>query len=887
MVRRARVLCAVSVCVVVLFGLSVRVCSEILFPADGDAVMGIATILVDLRLSPNPPGVPRPPCTRAEATAYDCDGCFHLPTGDDCSDFYCIATEHEGAKYWSTSLELRYRPVDEATWRTLAIIPEGTSRSCRRCCKKGGSCGIYKQVFWRLYHPEDIVAAWNTHNLKNGDYFLQLTNAPDYTHAHTIRVTVRNPLVLSCPPPITLDCSNLEILLDPEETGYPSVIFGGPSDFTYEDSLPPTYYGVLERTWTAVERGTGVKGHCVQRMTIVPVGLLVTPPSDIVVDFSAWEDPCDALHPSPSAAGEPRPHFFCGRRMNFHYTDIPVMEVDGLKIERTWTGCTSFGDCASATQVITVGLEWNLCDKLNALVSEMSYAVCPEEEVFLPCDVVASVEESGGPYLSSMPFFYLKGSYVDTVFTDSCGDRMILREWGGTESCLYGPCNQTIHFSRPKPQITCPEDIVLSACPQRVPEPTESGSALLVSDCPWPVELAHQDVWVSPDSTAGGAPVLERLWTARTECGMASSCVQRISWVPSAPLYRCNSDAESQTLAHGPVEVGQWQLQFQICPTSVRAGESFHIEAVVTNMNSEPSGRREEFTLRVLVDGVEVTSHRDSVYSTYDEASPSGARMRFGESIGEPGCHEVALVLETPSDRYEYRGAMVVTDRASASAVTPPESDLEEPVFDRKVVRYYDGGLASLFVEAVDGYVAGLENWISIPVEMYPDTRSLTVFSDPTGGGHIFMCSAALARTAGTGPFFFEGDMTVLDSFGVGSVVGLLGKVGGVAGLEELQDGIYLLLAAKDCVRLLTMDGTEAYRMPAVHVFRVPQLLAEPEQMIELSEWPADLLFEIPFPQVTISTLENRLVLFLGQQEVPYSEGEESTEGYSGIVMLP
>lgn len=884
---QTRFLCLVAVSVAVLVGLSVCGYSEILFPADGDPVVGITTILVDLGLAPNTTGVPLPPCTLAEAVAVNCNGCIQIPgTEDDCPDFICTATKHEGAGYWSTSLELRYRPVDEAAWRTIAIIPEGTRWSCIACCKPGEPCGPYKFDYCRLYHPEPVPALWNTHNTRNGDYFLQLTNAPDYTHAHTIRVSVRNPLVLSCPPPTTLDCHDQ---VDPSRTGYPSVISGGPSDFTYEDSLPSQHYGVLERTWKATERDTGVTGYCVQRMTILPVGLLVTPPPDVVVDFSAWENPCDALHPSPSAAGEPSPHFFCGRRMSFHYTDIPVMEADGLRIERTWTGCTGFGDCASATQIVTVGLEWEQCDVLANLVREMSYAVCPEEEVFLPCDSTASVWESGGPYLSSMPLLHLQGSYIDTVFTDSCGDRLILREWGGTESHLYGPCNQTIHLSRPEPQILCPEDVVLSACPQDVPELAESETAMLVPDCPWPVELTHQDVWVNPASTAGGTPVLERHWIATTDCGLESRSVQQIAWEPPAPLYRCSPSARPQTLAHGPVKMGHWELQFQICPSSLHTDENFQIETIVANVHSESSGEREEFTLRVLIDGVEVASNSDSVYSLHDEASPSGVHMYFGQTIGEPGCHEIVLVLETASDAHQYRGAVVVTDRVSSSTVSPPERELEEPAFDRRVVRYYDGGLPHLLLEAVDNYVVGLADWISIPADMYPDARSLVLFSDPAGGGHVFMCSSALARTSGTGLYFFEGDVTVLDSFGVGNVVGLLGKVGSVAGLEEVQDGIYLLLAAKDYVRLLTMDGTEAHRIPAVHVFRVPELLAEPEQMLESSVWPSDLAFEIPSPHVTITKLQNRLVLFLGQQEVWSREGGASgrAEGYSGIVMLP
>lgn len=191
------------------------------------------------------------------------------------------------------------------------------------------------------------------------------------------------PPSITCPPPITVDCS---VALDPPITGDPIINETCGSFTKFFTDMPGTGCGdsgLLIRTWSAVD-GCNNSSNCQQFITVTSeVSVEIVCPSDTSVLFGNSTDPMD-LGDAVWPGG-------CGTTsINSFDTVFPVC-ADASTILRLWTGTDDCGNTSECIQRIDV-------DDLSII--QLSAVVTNQMNFSMPDGEIDLTPSSGAPQYS-------------------------------------------------------------------------------------------------------------------------------------------------------------------------------------------------------------------------------------------------------------------------------------------------------------------------------------------------------------------------------------------------------------------------------------------------------------------------------------------------------
>ncbi len=286
---------------------------------------------------------------------------------------------------------------------------------------------------------------------------------------------------LECLDDVTIDCSSADT--SPIFTGTPNVI-GDCSDVSldysdgeYSGECPVSFI----RTWVASDV-CGNSTICEQMITVIdelPPAIFC--PADITVECGAST--------APEFTGLAAGYDNC-LSVSVSYVDGEISGSCPQLFVRTWTATDYCGNSASCDQIISID------DNTAPVIT------CPSE-ISLPCDA-ADLSEN----VTGIPDVYdacssTSLSFIDMPIEGDC-PQFFYRVWKAEDECgNYAHCTQIIKLvDDVAPELTCPEDIIISCDGNTDPEFT--GFAVANDNCS-EIEVSYLDSLVSggDDGTSG------------------------------------------------------------------------------------------------------------------------------------------------------------------------------------------------------------------------------------------------------------------------------------------------------------------------------------------------------------------------------------------------
>jgi large repetitive protein len=343
------------------------------------------------------------------------------------------------------------------------------------------------------------------------------------TCVQTITVETVPPPVISCPPNITISCSDSRL---PAATGTATATAActtpGEIEITYSDNTSGLTgcngTGVLVRTWTA-EDPCGLKSSCQQRITIRDVTApVITCPANLTISCS------DSRLPAVTGTATATDNCSQAPGIAINYTDN-IAGLTGCSgtgvLVRTWRAVDACGNQSTCEQRITIQ------DLTPPVIS------CPPP-ITIKCTESSLPANTGQATATDncTPTGSILISYTDVVTgaLDCSAPGSIARTWRAQDACgRVSTCVQTITLEAvPPPVITCPPNITISCSDSRLPAATGTATATAACTTPGEIKITYSDN-TSGLTGCNGTGVLVRTWTAEDPCGLKSSCQQRIT----------------------------------------------------------------------------------------------------------------------------------------------------------------------------------------------------------------------------------------------------------------------------------------------------------------------------------------------------------------------
>ena len=265
---------------------------------------------------------------------------------------------------------------------------------------------------------------------------------------------------LECLDDVTIDCSTADI--SPLFTGTPNVLGDCSavtldySDGEYSGDCPVSFI----RTWVATDV-CGNSAICEQVITVIdelPPAIFC--PDDISVECGAST--------APENTGLAAGYDNC-LSVSVSYVDSEINGSCPQTFVRTWTATDYCGNSASCDQIISIE------DNTAPVIT------CPSE-ISLPCDA-ADLSEN----VTGIPEVYdacssTTLSYLDMPIEGDC-PKFFYRVWKAEDECgNYAHCTQIINLvDDVAPELTCPEDVIIS-CDGNI-DPEFTGYAIASDNC--------------------------------------------------------------------------------------------------------------------------------------------------------------------------------------------------------------------------------------------------------------------------------------------------------------------------------------------------------------------------------------------------------------------
>ncbi len=337
-----------------------------------------------------------------------------------------------------------------------------------------------------------------------------------------IDVVDTTPPVVTCPPDITVECSQP---FDPGIVGQASAMDNcDPQvNVSFADTEIPgacPQERIIKRTWTAIDDCNN-SGACVQTITIVDT----TPPVVSCPPNATVE--CDAAR-DPATLGMANATDLCDPTPNVSYLDTfaagPCPESG--TVTRIWTATDACGNFATCQQIITV------VDTTPPVLTCPANSTVECTEPTDPASIgMPGVEDNCDPQVTL--------TYADSVQPGACPqDKVITRTWTAIDDCQNtSTCVQRITVADTMPPvIVCPSDKTFQC-----DHPIIFGQATASDKCDPAPAITFADV-VTPGACPE-AQTITRTWTATDACGNAASCVQVVTIVDTVPpVLTCAPD---------------------------------------------------------------------------------------------------------------------------------------------------------------------------------------------------------------------------------------------------------------------------------------------------------------------------------------------------------
>ena len=322
----------------------------------------------------------------------------------------------------------------------------------------------------------------------------------------TITVDDTTPPVLTVPPDVTVGYGEPA---GPSHTGQATATDNcDPSpDVTYSDTATEGCCQItIVRLWTATDE-CGNSSSAVQRITmtdITPPVLIV--PDDVTLEFGMSLPPANTGGMATAIDDrDPNPTII--------YRDSSSGTCPTV-ITRTWIATDSWGNLASAVQMIT------LVDTTAPMLT-------------IPADATIEFGSSTNPYnaggwATAIDYFDPSPEIAYSDSSSGVCPVTITRTWTATDQCgNAASAAQTITVVDTTPPILSVPVIVAVECGQST-DPSNTGWAMAVDNFDLSPEVTYSD------SSSGTCPMtITRTWTATDSCGYSASVEQTITVVDS------------------------------------------------------------------------------------------------------------------------------------------------------------------------------------------------------------------------------------------------------------------------------------------------------------------------------------------------------------------
>jgi hypothetical protein len=329
------------------------------------------------------------------------------------------------------------------------------------------------------------------------------------TCVQTIFVDDNVPPVITCPPNLTIECSDSTV---PAVTGSATATDNcDPTPtLTFSDVNVPTGPQVftINRTWIATD-DCGNSSTCLQLILVhddtPPV---ITCPANLTISCTAST--------VPPATGSATATDNCDADLTIDYSDVITGGAcpQELTISRTWIATDDCGNSSTCIQIIFV-------DDSSAPV-----ITCPAN-ITVQCSASTAPANTGMATATDNCDTSPTVTFNDVTAGGACPqERTITRTWSAVDDCgNNSTCVQTIIVDDSvAPAITCPGNVTILCTASTAPGNT--GTATATDNCDTTPTVTFTDATV-----AGGCPqerTINRTWVATDDCGNSSTCLQTI-----------------------------------------------------------------------------------------------------------------------------------------------------------------------------------------------------------------------------------------------------------------------------------------------------------------------------------------------------------------------
>ncbi|MGI8582091.1 MAG: HYR domain-containing protein, partial [Chitinophagaceae bacterium] len=333
------------------------------------------------------------------------------------------------------------------------------------------------------------------------------------TCTQTITVNDNTAPVITCPAPLTVQCS--ADVPAPNAAGLTATDnCGGTVTTTFVSDVITNQICANRYTITRTYRATDVCGNtstCTQTITVndntAPV---ITCPAPLTVQ-------CSGDVPAPNAAGLTATDNCGGTVTKTFVSDVITNQTcaNRYTITRTYRATDVCGNSSTCTQTITVN------DNTAPVIT------CPAPLTVQCASAVPAPNAAGLTATDNCGGTVTRTFVSDVITNQTCANRYtITRTYRATDVCgNSSTCTQTITVNdNTAPVITCPANVTVSCGASTLPAAT--GAATATDNCGGTVTITYSDVTTS---CSDGTYIISRTWRATDVCNNSSSCTQTIT----------------------------------------------------------------------------------------------------------------------------------------------------------------------------------------------------------------------------------------------------------------------------------------------------------------------------------------------------------------------
>jgi len=343
-------------------------------------------------------------------------------------------------------------------------------------------------------------------------------------------------VIITCPPNITVSCSNqvpapdVNLVVATSNCGGP-VIPAFISDIITNQFCPNNY--TITRTYQATD-ACGGSATCIQIITVEDISPpIITCPSNITITCTASTSP--GATGFATAFDNCTPNPFITQVDNYFPGICPSNGI----IQRTFTATDECGNSAICIQNITIQ------DTSPPIIT------CPSN-ITITCTASTSPGATGFATATDNCTSNPTMIFADFIYPGPCAIYgLILRTFTATDQCgNSASCIQTIYTTEDTipPIITCPPNLTLS-CSDNT-DPVATGFATATDNCTLNPLISYIDNYFPGPCSNNG--VTQRIFTATDDCGNSASCVQVFSVNDIYPATIIDGPPDISVSAPGP-----------------------------------------------------------------------------------------------------------------------------------------------------------------------------------------------------------------------------------------------------------------------------------------------------------------------------------------------